>query len=153
MKWGDCRLTEETGRGGKKTAPEVRTKRKSVEQRAGQKGQRSEKGGERGRWREGERESLPSSLVLSSTGLLCGPSPIRVYASTCSTYIEYFCRASSSSVTPPSPSATCTVGGPPESFSLYVTWTQTCTERAHASHMRSHESVERGQICSWLNPV
>lgn len=81
-----------------------------------------------GRWEKKrpcwtERESLPSSLVRRRMGLLGGPSPSRVCASTCSTYTVYFWRASRRSDTLPSPSAVRTLGGPSESFSAYSTWT------------------------------
>lgn len=93
-------------------------KAERVEQSAGKEGQGSE-------W---ELESLPSSLVRSSMGVLGGPSPICVNASTSSEYIVYFWRPPSSTDVLPSPSATWVTGGTSESCSLCFTCveTQTC---------------------------
>lgn len=90
------------------------TKAESVEWSSTRKGQGSE-------W---VRESLPSSLVRSSMGLLGGPSPICVNASTCSSYTAYFWRPPSRTDVLPSPSATWVTGAASESFSLYITWTE-----------------------------
>lgn len=75
--------------------------------------------------RQARREILPSSLVLSSKGLLGGPSPICVNASTCSAYTVYFWRPPRSTEALVSPSVTWTTRSPSESFSLYITCTQT----------------------------
>lgn len=88
-------------------------------------------GGRSGNGRE-QGGNLPSSLVRSSVGLLGGPSPICVNASTCSTYTAYFWRPPSNTDVLASPSATWVTGGASASFSLYITCveTQTCHSRA-----------------------
>lgn len=84
-----------------------------------------------GQGSEWVRESLPSSLVRSSMGLLGGPSPICVNASTCSSYTAYFWRPPSSTDVLPSPCATWVTGAASESFSLYIT----CTEMQMCQHL------------------
>lgn len=111
--------TVERNSDGKK-ATEVR--KQSVEQRAGQEGQGSE-------W---ELASLPSSLVRSTMGLLGGPSPICVNASTCSEYTVYFWRPPSNTDVLPSPSATWVTGGTSESCSLYITCRETQTRHINS---------------------
>lgn len=96
-------------------------KAESVEWSSAREGQGSE-------W---VRESLPSSFVRSSMGLLGGPSPICVNASTCSSYTAYFWRPPSSTDVLPSPCATWVTGAASESFSLYIT----CTEMQMFRHL------------------